>query len=188
MSGDKTDNVSNRQGKAIDPANQYHKSHAQANQIFARDSTLGAAGHLPIGAPSTYSASSYPSYSAPAYAEPVYEYEEDYDDKKKKKIALSIALPLAIALGPLALIGLASMIGMLINIKAVFTLSFLKGICAVPTFTNTLLCNLIGQITIGRSADEGRQSSDGQTFGVDNLVKFMTLLREKFTLMDHLEE
>ena len=144
------------------------------------------AAYTPAASYSSYT--SYPSYSTYASAAPAYEEQfEYYDDSKTKKVALAIALPLALVLGPLAVIGLIA----LFNLKAIFTIAVINALCNNTQFSTSFsnLCTIISNIGKRSSSDD--TTSDmifKQMANTENVGKFVDFINSaKFTLMDRLQ-
>lgn len=141
---------------------QYIQYHANKNDrsTKSRDSTNGPHG-IPIHtggssvqygnqAPSSTHSSasySYPILPNPGGYGPVYPPEYDYHDDGKEKtkgVALAIALPLALVLGPLAFLGIVA----IVNFRAIMTVGVIRSLCTNDNFASTYgsLCNVINNI------------------------------------------
>lgn len=179
--------------------------HSPASPSYSKLSPRDSASYNSVGTSysSTGSALTGSSYSAPAYASgypssaygapavSAYSYTDDDlvsydDDNKKKKIALGISLPLALVLGPLAVLGIIA----LINLRAVFTIAILRNLCANATFSANFagICTLVNNLK-KRSSSE-KSSEDGYKSAGFNgkYAGLMSFLHEAgFTAMDGLE-
>lgn len=144
-----------------------------------------------------YASSDYVTYDNPtAYAPgPVYVDDYYYDDgkHKSKKTALSIALPLSLVLGPLALIGLFA----LFNFKAILTIGVVRSLCTNINFAANYanLCTIINNIGRRSTTIEPAEHPETHWLGLykfvntDSITKLMEVLRNTdFKQLDHLEE
>ena len=168
----------------------YPAAPAQSSYVSAAPAAANyapVAAYTPAGSYSSYT--SYPSYSTYASAAPAYEEQfEYYDDNKTKKVALAIALPLSLVLGPLAVIGLIA----LFNLKAIFTIAVINALCNNTQFSTSFsnLCTIISNI--GKRSSSADSSSADMIFkqiaNTENVGKFVDFINSaKFTLMDRLQ-
>ena len=154
-------------------------------------------GSVPYSNPASSSSLSSASYSFPLYPNPggygpIIPTDHDYydDEKKKKGIALSIALPLALVLGPLAFLGIVA----IANFRAIMTVGVIRSLCTNINFASTYgsLCNVINNIgkrSLLPWVDEG-----GDWLGLSKLIHpeiFLSMIERlqapEMNEMDHLK-